>query len=290
MDSSRGAAGARQFRRAAGGRVRTCRRRESHGRGTPWSRRPQQRSEPAPARRNAAASRRHAQADSGHRGGKGTARLDDSRTRAGLRRDSRLAASGRYSGRCRRAILHRARRSRRRAAGEFGTRSPVAVSACRSEQDSNRRGPIGSKQLSSGMIDVLVEASSPDLYSEIAELLRDQAHIRVMEGAPDSAANESQPQPGVVIIAAGSHGESDFDDFGSNPGSPNPGDWNPGGWNAAGVPIILLVDNPARQISEPLPPSVRAVLPRNVTPAELVGAIEAGAAGVSPYHPYQLPS
>ncbi len=140
------------------------------------------------------------------------------------------------------------------------------------------------------MIDVLVEASSPDLYSEIAELLRDQAHIRVMEGAPDSAANESQPQPGLVIIAAGSHGESDFDDFGSNPGSPNPGDWNAGGWNAAGVPVILLVDNPARQISEPLPPSVRAVLPRNVTPAELVGAIEAVAAGLYVFHPSELDS
>jgi DNA-binding NarL/FixJ family response regulator len=135
------------------------------------------------------------------------------------------------------------------------------------------------------MIDVLVEASSPDLYAEIAELLRDQAHIRVMEGAPDSAANESQPQPGVVIIAAGSHGEPDFDDFGSNPG-----DWNPGGWNAAGVPVILLVDNPARWMAEALPPGVRAVLPRNVTPAELVGAIEAVAAGLYVFHPSELDS
>src|SRR5260370_1495610 len=104
------------------------------------------------------------------------------------------------------------------------------------------------------MTDVLVEDSSPDLYSEIAELLRDQAHIRVMEGAPDSAANESQPQPGLVIIAAGSHGESDFDDFGSNPGSPNPGDWNAGGWNPPGGPAILLLAHPPRHISHPPPP------------------------------------
>jgi NarL family two-component system response regulator YdfI len=150
------------------------------------------------------------------------------------------------------------------------------------------------------MIDVLVEASSPDLYAEITDLLRDHSEIRVMESAANAAASESQPQPGVVIIAAGSHGESDSEYFssspwdsdsgGSNPGRPNATDWNVGGWNAAGVPVILLVDNPGRRISEALPAGVRAVLPRNITSTEIAAAIEAVAAGLYVFHPSDIDS
>jgi DNA-binding NarL/FixJ family response regulator len=144
------------------------------------------------------------------------------------------------------------------------------------------------------MIDVLVEASSPDLYAEITDLLRDHAQIRVMESAPN-AASESQPQPGVVIIAAGSHGEPDFEYFSSNsgdsnPGGPNASDWNAGGWNAAGVPVILLVDHPTRMASGALPAGVRAVLPRNITPTEIAAAIEAVAAGLFVFHPSDIDS
>jgi DNA-binding NarL/FixJ family response regulator len=140
------------------------------------------------------------------------------------------------------------------------------------------------------MIDVLVEASSPDLYAEIADLLRDHADIRVMESAPNAAASESQPQPGVVIIAAGSHGEPDFEYFSSNERGPNASDWNVGGWNAAGVPVILLVDNPGRMISEALPAGVRAVLPRNINSTEIAAAIEAVAAGLYVFHPADIDS
>ena len=144
------------------------------------------------------------------------------------------------------------------------------------------------------MIDVLVEASSPDLYAEVADLLRDHPQIRVMESAPN-AASESHPQPGVVIVAAGSHDEPDFEYFSSNPeGSnergPNAGDWNIGGWTAAGVPMILLVDNPTRMTSAALPAGVRAVLPRNVTSAEIAAAIEAVAAGLYVFHPADIDS
>jgi two-component system, NarL family, response regulator YdfI len=140
------------------------------------------------------------------------------------------------------------------------------------------------------MIDVLVEASSPDLYAEIADLLRDHAQIRVMESAPNEAASENQLQPGVVIIAAGSHDEPDFEYFGSNERGSNASDWNAGGWNAAGVPVILLVDNPGRRISEALPAGVRAVLPRNVTSTEIAAAIEAVAAGLYVFHPSDIDS
>ena len=145
------------------------------------------------------------------------------------------------------------------------------------------------------MIDVLVEAASPDLYAEIADLLRDHPQIRVMESAPNVAASESQPQPGVVIVAAGSRGEPDFGYFSSNPGGsnergPNANDWNVGGWNAAGVPVILLADNPARMTSGALPAGIRAVLPRNVTSSEIVAAIEAVAAGLFVFHPSDVDS
>jgi len=135
------------------------------------------------------------------------------------------------------------------------------------------------------MIDVLVEASSPDLYAEITDLLRDHAQIRVIESAPNVAASESQLQPGVVIIAAGSHGEPDFEYFGSNERGSHASDWNVGG-----VPVILLVDNAARMTSGVLPAGVRAVLPRNITPTEIVAAIEAVAAGLYVFHPSDIDS
>jgi two-component system, NarL family, response regulator YdfI len=140
------------------------------------------------------------------------------------------------------------------------------------------------------MIDVLVEASSPDLYAEITDLLRDHAEIRVMESAPNAAASESQLQPGVVIIAGGSHGEPEFEYFSSNERGPNASDWNAGGWSAAGVPVILLVDNPGRRISEALPAGVRAVLPRNITSTEIAAAVEAVAAGLYVFHPSDIDS
>jgi len=126
------------------------------------------------------------------------------------------------------------------------------------------------------MIDVLVEASSPDLYAEIADLLRDHSRLRLIESAPDAAAGEeSQRQPGVVVVAVDAGGEAAFESL---------------GWVAAGVPIILLVENSARRISQALPPGVRAILPRNVTPAEIAGAIEGVSAGLYVFHPSDVDS
>ena len=135
------------------------------------------------------------------------------------------------------------------------------------------------------MIDVLVEAASPDLYAVVTDLLRDHPQIRVMESASNAAESESQHQPGVVIIATGSHDDPELEYFGSNAG-----EWNIGGWNAAGVPVILLVDNPARMTPGALPAGVRAVLPRNVTSAEISAAIEAVAAGLFVFHPADIDS
>lgn len=139
------------------------------------------------------------------------------------------------------------------------------------------------------MIDVLVEASSPDLYAEIAELLRDRPQIRLIEswvesdphaalkGAPGG---EDQPQPGVVVLAISSQSEASLESVTATAT----------GWNALGVPLVLLADHPARWLGETLPPGVRAVLPGNVTPAEIVGAIEAVAAGLYVFHPTDVDS
>ena len=135
------------------------------------------------------------------------------------------------------------------------------------------------------MIDVLVEASSPDLYAEIADLLRDPSRFRVTEAAPDAEKGEDQPQPGVVLVALDARAETDLDSFASGAGSRNLR-----AWNALGVPVILLVENPARWPSEALPPGVRGILPRNVTPAEIAAAIEAVAAGLFVFHPAEIDS
>lgn len=130
------------------------------------------------------------------------------------------------------------------------------------------------------MIDVLVEASSPELRAEIADLLRDHSQIRLIESAATPGeGHEGQPQPDVVIVA-GESAAASLESLG----------WNASGWSAAGVPVILLVENPARRMSEALPPEVRAVLPRNATPAEIAGAIEAVAAGLYVFHPSELDS
>jgi DNA-binding NarL/FixJ family response regulator len=126
------------------------------------------------------------------------------------------------------------------------------------------------------MIDVLVEASSPDLQAEIADLLRDHSQIRLIESNPDRAGgDESKPQPDVVLAAVGAQDRAGYDLF---------------GWDAAGVPIILLVENPARRTSETLPAGVRGVLPQNISAAEIVGAIEAVAVGLYVLHPSDVDS
>src|SRR5215471_10556940 len=134
------------------------------------------------------------------------------------------------------------------------------------------------------MIDVLVEASSPDVYAQVADLLRDRPQIRLIEAddaaTEGSADSEDQSQPGVVVIALGSPNDAAFESLSATAT----------GWNALGVPIMLLADNPARWLGEALPPGVRAVLPRNLTPAEIVGAIEAVAAGLYVFHPSDVDS
>ena len=142
------------------------------------------------------------------------------------------------------------------------------------------------------MIHVLLESSSPDLQAEIADLLRDRAEFRLMENTKNSEnsagetsggeggeGNADQPHPDVIIVADASESAVDS-----------------AGWSVAGVPIILLTDDSARDADNwgpnaehwsegGFPGTVRAVLPRNVTRAELTAAIEAVAAGLFVFHP-----
>jgi DNA-binding CsgD family transcriptional regulator len=142
------------------------------------------------------------------------------------------------------------------------------------------------------MIHVLVDPSSPDLQAEIADLLRDRPEFRLMantknsensagetSGGEGGEGGEGQPHPDVIIVADANESAVDS-----------------AGWSVAGVPIILLTDDSARDADNwgpnaehwsegGFPGTVRAVLPRNVTRAELTAAIEAVAAGLFVFHP-----
>ncbi len=142
------------------------------------------------------------------------------------------------------------------------------------------------------MIHVLVDPSSPDLQAEIADLLRDRPEFRLIQNTKNSEnsagetsggeggeGGEGQPHPDVIIVADANESAVDS-----------------AGWSVAGVPIILLTDDSARDADNwgpnaehwsegGFPGTVRAVLPRNVTRAELTAAIEAVAAGLFVVHP-----
>jgi DNA-binding NarL/FixJ family response regulator len=125
------------------------------------------------------------------------------------------------------------------------------------------------------MIDVLVEAASPDLQAELAEMVRDHPRFRVLGDAYAASAGEGRQQPDVVLMAAEAQGDAALETS---------------GWSAAGVPIVLLVHNPAGWISEARPAGVRAVLPRNSSATEIIAAIEAVAAGLFVFHPADVDS
>jgi DNA-binding NarL/FixJ family response regulator len=133
------------------------------------------------------------------------------------------------------------------------------------------------------MIDVFVEASSPEAYAQIADLLRDSAQIRLIgadPGAPASSPEDAlRPDVVVEVLEPIDPARASAESLSLNTG-----------WSAAGVPVILLVDHLAQRLSGPLPPGVHALLPRNLTAAEIAGAIEAAAAGLYVFHPSDLES
>src|SRR6202030_304448 len=106
-------------------------------------------------------------------------------------------------------------------------------------------------------IDVLVEAGSPDLQAELAEMVREHPRFRVLGDSYAASAGEGRHQPDVVLMAAEAQGDAALETS---------------GWSAAGVPIVLLVHNPAGWISEARPAGVRAVLPRNSSATEIIAA------------------
>jgi DNA-binding NarL/FixJ family response regulator len=125
------------------------------------------------------------------------------------------------------------------------------------------------------MIDVLVEAASPDLQAELVDLVRDHPRFRLIEDSYAASTGEGREQPDVVLMAAETQGDAALETS---------------GWSAAGVPIVLLVHNPAGWISEARPAGVRAVLPRNSSATEIIAAIEAVAAGLFVFHPADVDS
>ncbi len=114
------------------------------------------------------------------------------------------------------------------------------------------------------MIDVFVEASSPEAYAQIADLLRDSAQIRLIgadPGAPASSPEDAlRPDVVVEVLEPIDPARASAESLSLNTG-----------WSAAGVPVILLVDHLAQRLSGPLPRestrSCRATLPRPKSPA-----------------------
>ena len=144
------------------------------------------------------------------------------------------------------------------------------------------------------MIHVLLESSSPDLQAEIADLLRDRPEFRLMENTKNSEnsagetrrrekagrADEDQPHPDVIIVADAER---------VSPWTPRDGVWPEFPSSCLRTDSARDADNwgpNAEHWSEGgFPGTVRAVLPRNVTRAELTAAIEAVAAGLFVFHP-----
>lgn len=131
------------------------------------------------------------------------------------------------------------------------------------------------------MIRVLIKASSPVVKAGLETLLRSDPELRVVDqpanelGSPDLILTE--PPPDVVLV------QSDSRDI-----PPEALDSS-----ISGVPVVLLVAEPSTVSAEAFRRGVRAVLPSNITGAQIAAAVEAAAAGLAVFDPgavEQLPA
>ncbi len=120
----------------------------------------------------------------------------------------------------------------------------------------------------SGMIRVLVKASSPIARAGLESLLRAYPALRLIEGSRgDARGTEAEPPPCILLVEAETL---------ADPTATEAMDWA-----AAGGLVVLLVRNPPTEpVAEALRAGVRAVLPSGLAGPEIVVAIEAAAAGL----------
>jgi two-component system, NarL family, response regulator YdfI len=128
------------------------------------------------------------------------------------------------------------------------------------------------------MIRVLIKASSPVVKAGLESLLVPYASLRVIDDLSDEPgaahAPLADPQPDVILAEL--DGPDDdalsvvFQEV------------------AVGLPVVLLVRDPAAEWAAALRPGVKAILPDNATGAQIAAAIEAVAAGLAVLHPSEI--
>ena len=123
------------------------------------------------------------------------------------------------------------------------------------------------------MIRILIKASSPVVKAGLESLLRSYPELRVIDEASDELHSSegllTDSQPDVVLAQADS-GESAAEALDSS---------------TSGVPLVLLVADPAAISADAFQHGVRAVLRSNLTGSQIAAAIEAVAAGLGVFDP-----
>jgi len=126
------------------------------------------------------------------------------------------------------------------------------------------------------VIRVLIAAPSAIARAGLESIVRSSSAFEVVGAATDLASLASaieRDRPDVVLA------DLEFD----------PSDIGPA--ELAAAPFVLLADHPAGpSMIEALRSGVRAVLPRDIAPNEILAAIEAVAAGLTVLHPADLPA
>lgn len=124
------------------------------------------------------------------------------------------------------------------------------------------------------MIRVLIAAASGVIRAGLESLLRSSPALEVAGGASDMeslAAAIEREQPDVVLA------DLEF-----------PEDGVPQELLGAAAVVLLAAGPPGPWMAEALRSGVRAVLPRDAAPTEMIAAIEAAAAGLVALHPADL--
>jgi NarL family two-component system response regulator YdfI len=137
-----------------------------------------------------------------------------------------------------------------------------------------------------GMIRVFIRASSPVLRAGLESLIHAYPSLHIVNGSFPDSGYELGHQTGIGDDATADT-ESDVvlaeienrDDDNAKETLEDA---------ANGVPVILLVHGPAREWAYALRQGVRAVLPSNVTAAQVAAAIEAAVAGLVVLHPGEV--